>query len=78
MDISLAAKECKSCLRNPSILSIREKEKGNLAFVRLLGMKIICDKCKKFIEEYHQHHQDTLHPDDSTIRIVIDKWNAIN
>lgn len=77
-------KHCKDCSCRPTVLSLREKEtietekiKGYVT-VRLLGMKIICSKCKKFITRYHNHHHVTLHPDDSTIKIVIEEWNEKN
>ena len=66
---------CNNCKCEPKIFSLREKEREGR--VLLLGIKIHCLKCNKSIEKAHGLY-DTLHPDDSTVYIVIKEWNENN
>ena len=68
--------KCKDCLCVPEVFSLREGKEES--YVRLLGIKITCPKCKKFIMKEHNQYRQTMHPDDATIGIVVEEWNKRN
>ena len=55
---------------------MRENQDGYR--VQLHGIKIRCNSCYNYVKVPHSTMRVTMHPDDTTIYVAINKWNETN